>query len=258
MFVFIYDYVIKELASASADVNSPGGILEGFLAVTNSPLLVLLMPAVFITLISDFPKTDGNTMFYIQRTGKQNWMFGQLLFSCYAAATYLVAVLIGSVILAAPYSDITNIWSDVVTKYYLVPQGIHGIVARLLTGRMYNNITPVQALVITNTLVFLYLVMLAMILMTGFAVGKRVVGIGINCTIMCIGSGLVGMGANMQWVFPSANAITWTHFDPIMKEQIFELKYSYLYFIGLIVILFVFDLIAIRRYDFAKITDMED
>jgi hypothetical protein len=259
MFVFVYDYVIKELAKASVDVGSKCGITETFLAVSNSPLLVLVMPAVFIALIGDFPKTDGNTMFYIQRTGKQNWLFGQLVFIIYAAFTFMAAVFAGSVLFSLPFSEVNQKWSDVVTKYvYLFPDRVQSLVANLITGRMYNNVTPSKALFLTFTLVFLYLVLLGMILMTGFAIGKRVVGIGINCTIMCIGSGMMGMGLLAQWLFPSANAISWTHFDPIMKQQIFEIKYSYLYFIGLIVVLFIFDLIAIGRYDFAKITDMED
>lgn len=43
-------------------------VLESFIAMTNSKFLVMIIPAVFMLLISDFPKTDGNTMFYILKT----------------------------------------------------------------------------------------------------------------------------------------------------------------------------------------------
>ncbi len=45
-------------------------ILEPFAAVGNSGMLVMLMPCVFMVLVSDYPKMTGNTLFFVQRTGR--------------------------------------------------------------------------------------------------------------------------------------------------------------------------------------------
>ena len=69
LYMFLYDYIIEEMLNAAGKMNSMLMIYEPFIAMTNSELLIMVIPAVFIVLISDFPRTDGNTMFYIMRTG---------------------------------------------------------------------------------------------------------------------------------------------------------------------------------------------
>lgn len=258
-FIFVYDYIILEMKSAAADMGMKCMILEPFLAIGNSPLLILLIPVVFITLLGDFPKTDGNTMFYICRTGKKNWVLGQMLFAFFAELTYMLAMVIFSVLAAVSFSEWSNQWSDVTTKYvYTFPDKIGSLVANLLTNQLYNNIPPVKAFFETFTLVTLYLFFISAIMMTGFAFGRRMAGIILNCAIMCIGSAFSLTEGGMKWFFPAANTIGWLHYDPYMKKQIFEMKYSYLYFAIWILLLIIVDIKAINRYDFAKITDMED
>lgn len=71
MVLFVYDYIVCTMHNASGEMGKMCMIIEPFLAICNSTLLILIMPIVFLTLMGDFPKTDGNTMFYIYRTGKK-------------------------------------------------------------------------------------------------------------------------------------------------------------------------------------------
>ncbi|MDE6232100.1 MAG: hypothetical protein K2M60_01955, partial [Lachnospiraceae bacterium] len=73
-----------------------------------------------------------------------------------------------------------------------------------------------------------------------------------------VGSSLCGMGNSIQWAFPAAHSLAWLHFDYVLKIQSVNIGYSYLYFIILFIVLSVISVTAIRRYDFSKITDMED
>lgn len=75
---------------------------------------------------------------------------------------------------------------------------------------------------------------------------------------MALGVGMSETGFSIMWLFPATHALMWSHFDRIMKKQIMSVRISYLYFLSLIVIGIVISLIAIRHYDFAKISDMED
>lgn len=259
VFIFIYDYIIKEMIKAADKMDSLIMTAEPFIASTNSKLLILFVPAVFLMLISDFPKTDGNTMFFISRTGKLSWILGQILFAVLASLTYLAAICLGSCILVAERAYAGNRWSDVTTKYKIMfPKESGGRAANFITGRLYNNMTPGMAMLRTLTLQFLYLMLIAMMLLTGFAVGKRTLEMIISCSVICLGSGLSLLSGKIKWLFPSANSIAWMHYDMVLKKQIFDIHQSYWYFIVLIFIMFLISVTFIKRYDFSKITDMED
>ena len=259
MILFVYDYIIKTMRTASIEMGKMCMIFEAFLAICNSPLLLLIMPIVFMTLMGDFPKTDGNTMFYIYRTGKKNWLFGQAIFAAMADITFIFIVFICSVVSSLTFSTNMKTWSDVITKYvYTFPEKRGSLMAGLLTNRLYNNLSPYQTLFYSCTLMFLYLLLLAVVLLMSFSIGKRMIGIAVNVFIMCIGSGMIYVNGRIKWMFPAANSICWLHYDKIMKKQIFNIGYSYLYF-GLIIIIFmIISILTIGHYDFAKITDMED
>ena len=259
LIIFIHDYIILEMKGAAEELGTNCMALEPFLAIGNSTLLIMLIPVVFITMLGDFPKTDGNTMFYICRTGKKNWIFGQLLFAFMADTTYLLSLLVFSVLFALPFSDWTLKWSDITTKYtYYFPEKTGSLVANLLTNRLYNNLTPLQTFGYTCSLLLLYLLLVSAIMLTGFALGKRIVGMVVNCILMCVGTACLLTDSVIKWCFPTANTVSWMHFDHYLRTQIFDIRNSYLYFVVFIIILIIVDIKAIHRYDFAKITDMED
>lgn len=257
--IFIYDYIIKEQLTAADKMVTRIMIAEPFVAAANSEFIILAMPAVFLVLISDFPKTDGNTMFYIQRVGKNNWMLGQLLFAVMSAGTYLFTICLSTFLLVYHKAYISNSWSDVVTRYaQRFPKESRSKIVNLINGRLYNNIKPFHALIRTFFLQFLFLVLIAVMLFVSFAVGKRMVGMLIACSILCLGSGLCLLGSNIKWALPSAHALLWLRYDMVLKHQIVSVSSSYLYFLIMIAILMIIGFIAIKRYDFSKITDMED
>lgn len=234
-------------------------IFEPFIAIANNSLVNLIIPAVFLVLFSDFPKTDGNTMFYIQRTGKLNWMWGQLLFAFMAVITYMTSIAYISFVLMADHIYLKDIWSNLTTDYsQSFPNERLTLVANMINGRLYNNMTPFMAFINTYLLVSLFLMMISALLLAGFSIGKRVLAMGIVGLIIATGSGLVSTEGKIKWLFPSANALLEIHFDKIMRKRVMGLKSSYFYFIILIIVLFIVGCFAIRRYDFSKVTDMED
>lgn len=79
LLIFIYSFAIEPLKSNAELMGEPLNILEPFIAIANSGAILLIIPLIFLTLIADFPKIDTNTVFYIMRVGRLNWLFGQLL-----------------------------------------------------------------------------------------------------------------------------------------------------------------------------------
>lgn len=88
--IFIDQFAVKPLVEISKQTGVKLGLIEPFIAITNSDVLLMIMPIVFITLIGDFPKNDGNMLFCVQRTWRVNWLLGQIAFSCYVF-TYIYA-----------------------------------------------------------------------------------------------------------------------------------------------------------------------
>lgn len=92
MLIFAYDYVILELTEAAGKMGEKLQVFEGFIGISNSQLLLMIIPIVFVGLMGDFPKVDGNAMFYIHRAGKNNWLLGQILFAGFICRIRLVGI----------------------------------------------------------------------------------------------------------------------------------------------------------------------
>ena len=96
LLVFIHSFAIMPLRENAELMGEPLNILEPFIAVANSGAILLIIPLVFMTLISDFPKIDTNTVFYISRTGRISWLLGQVLKLIFMAVSFLSVIFLGA------------------------------------------------------------------------------------------------------------------------------------------------------------------
>ena len=259
MLIFAYDYVILELSDAADKMNVNIQIFEGFIGISNSQVLIMIIPIVFIGLMGDFPRTDGNSMLYIYRIGKTNWLMGQVLFLVMASVTYLVLLIGFSIVTLAGKSYFSNKWSEVTTKYYLfAPNDYESIVAKLTTGRLYNNLKPTEAMANIVVLMFLLMILISMMLLVAFICKRKIAGMVITIGIMCMGNVFAYMENNIRWIFPSSHAILEIHFDEIYKEPVMDMCWSYMYYILGIAVLFIIALVNVDKYDFSKIQELEE
>lgn len=259
MFLFAYDYVLLELTTAADKMGVQLQIFEGFIGISNSQLLLMIIPIVFVGLMGDFPRVDGNAMLYIHRVGKINWVIGQTLFAIMAAGTYLMAILGFSVLSFLGRCYVDNTWSDVTTRYYLfAPDDIYSRVAQLTTGRLYNNLPPVNATLHIVGLMFLFLILVAMMLLVAFVLKARMAGVIVTTGILCLGNVLAYMENGVRWIFPTAHAILEIHFDEIYRIPIMDIRWSYIYYLVLIFVTFVIAYSCVDKYDFSKINEVEE
>lgn len=259
MLIFAYDYVILELITAAQQMGERLQILEGFIGIANSQLLLMIIPIVFVGLMGDFPRVDGNAMFYIYRVGRSNWLLGQIVFAVMAAGTYLLVLIGGSCLplLGSTYAD--NQWSKITTKYYLfAPNDYMSTVANLTTGRLYNNLPPWDAALHICGLMFLFLLLISMLLLAAFVCKIRMGGIISTVGLLCLGNILAYMEKFIRWFFPTAHAILEIHFDEIYKMPIMDIRFSYIYYFVLIMVSFLVSYVTMEGYDFTKIQEMEE
>lgn len=259
MLIFAYDFIIVELIDAADKMGEKLQVFEGFIGISNSQLLLMILPIVFVGLMGDFPRVDGNAMFYIHRVGKGNWLLGQVLFAAMAAGTYLAALVGFSCLTLLGRCYAGNLWSEVTTKYYIfAPNDTMSMVANLTTGRLYNNLPPLDAALHICGLMFLFLLFISMFLLVGFVCKMRIGGIILTVGLLCLGNVLAYMENNIRWLFPTAHAIMEIHFDEIYKKPIMDMRFSYIYYLVLILVCVMVSYIAIDHYDFSRIQEMEE
>lgn len=249
LLVFMYTLAIEPLLERAVKIEAPLNIFEPFVAAGNSGMLVMLMPCVFMVLISDYPKMTGNTLFFIQRTGRINWFMGQIVFVLMAIVSFLCTILAGSMLLSK--GEFFANWSDAVTKYAAhFPHEANSFTSALLPSNLYNQMPIGMAVLQTLMLMCAYLFLLSMIIY--FFKLIHIQSFGLFAAIFIIAAGVVtcSLKIDIMWFFPMANTIIWLHYEEILADPVVPIWYSYVYFCAVIIIMVILNFFAVKRFQF--------
>ncbi|SFR56712.1 hypothetical protein [Anaeromicropila populeti] len=258
MVLFIHSFVIQPLQEHAMKMNSPLNTLEPFIATVNSEVLVIIVPVIFLALFSDFPKTDGNTLFSISRIGKVNWIIGQILFAVYAIFTYVGVIFIGSVLPVIASSFWANGWSLVITKYAsLYPNDSQSFACLLIKNNLYNQVSPWYAAIQGYAFMMLYLLVIALIMLVFNCMGRKIYGMLTASCVIAFGGTICLVKMPCMWIFPMAHTSIWLHYTNYYRKPIMEMWKSYIYFVGIITILIVAGIKSLKRLNFDSIQEID-
>lgn len=248
--VLIHSLVIQPLHEASEQIGYPFHLLEPIVALCNSTLILLILPIGFLILLADFPRMDHGFLLQLYRVGRLNWVLGELMYLCIAAITYLLGVIIGTMLCSLPYVPIVGSnWSIVATDYTaILKDDALKTVAMLLPGNLYHQMGPMDAVMGSCFLLFLYLTLMGTVLLATSLLRIKFLGIATNASLLLVGTGFVVLDSSWMWAFPSAHAVTWVHFTPYFRVPVCPLWTSWLYFsMGAIIMIVLAILIAKER-----------
>ena len=257
LLIFIYSFAIEPLKSNAELMGEPLNILEPFIAIANSGAILLIIPLVFLTLIADFPKIDTNTVFYIMRVGRLNWLFGQLLKLVFMALSYLAVIFLGTVLPMLSKGFWYNGWSNVATgfvKMFPDRRGDFGV--ELLPENLYNQLSVFEAAVKSYLLVAAYLMIIGLILLVFSLFKRKTLGFIICGGMISLGMAFSAIRTNLMWTMPMANSITWLHYTKYFKKPIMPMSFSVIYLLVLIAVLLVFGGIAIGKFNYDNVTEV--
>ncbi|GHV09159.1 hypothetical protein FACS1894217_12820 [Clostridia bacterium] len=256
MIIFIKTVAIEPLMARADKMGLPLNILEPFIAVGNSELLAMLIPAVFLVLMSDFPIIGGNTLFFISRTGRTRWFLGQMLFSLTAISVYVFSVMLFSALFSIGNSEFGDWWSDS-TRFYAFrfPEDQDLFVAALLPANLYNQIGLFTATLHTFAFTVLYLFLLCEIIFLFKILGLRMAGLISAVVVIAIGVATTSLRETAMWFSPMGNTIIWLHYTEILREPIKPVPYSYIYFAILILAVFALAFVAVKKANFNTLED---
>jgi len=257
LLIFINNFAVSPLTNNAELMGEPLNILEPFIAVANSEILILIIPIVFLTLIADYPKVDTNTVFYIVRIGRANWFVGQVLKLIFMIVSYLAVIFLGTVLPMLSKGFWYNGWSNVATgfvKMFPDRRGDFGV--ELLPENLYNQLTVFSAAVQSYLLVFAYLMIIGLILLSFSLVKHKTVGFVLCGAVISLGTAFCSIKTTLMWTMPMANSIIWLHYTKYFREPVMSMSFSVSYLAIFIAVLLLFCFIAIRKFNYDNVAEI--
>lgn len=257
LLIFIYNFAIQPLLQNAEKMNEPLNMLEPFIAVANSGAVLMIIPLVFMTLIADFPKIDNNTVFYIMRIGRKNWLTGQIIKLVMMAASYLAVIFVGSVVPMITRGFWYKGWSNVVTNFKNVfPEQSMNFGVQLVPENLYNQLTVFEAAVKSYLLVFAYLMIIGLILLSLSLIKHKTLGF-VSCgAVIALGTAFCSIKTVLMWTMPMANSIIWLHFTKYFRVPEVSITFSVVYLVTFVLALIVFCYIMIGRFNYDNVSEI--
>ena len=81
MLIFVHMQIIVTLQDCASRTGLPVSVPEAFVALGNSGSIVLILPALFLVLMSDFPQKSVIDFLDQIRCSKRVWIMGQIMFA---------------------------------------------------------------------------------------------------------------------------------------------------------------------------------
>lgn len=223
VFLPLRDLVVSPLLMASAEMDSPLNMLEPCIATLNSWTGTLLLSLVYLFLLSPFPTTDGNMMFYIARMGRRNWILGEMLFQVSGVLTYGIITSLVTVLQVFQRSFIANGWSLVVTEYdeHFRTEG-GAKISGIIPPNLYFQMAPYQAFLLSFALFSLFLLFCGMLFLAGCLYQKRLLFFFVQVVHITVGCGMILLDGTAMWFFPVAHSLLLRHYSSYFRKYVFS------------------------------------
>ena len=257
LLIFIYNFAIEPLLKNAEEMGEPLNILEPFIAIANSGAILLIIPLVFLTLIADFPKIDTNTVFYIIRVGRVNWLIGQIIKLVMMALSYLAVIFAGAVVPMLDKGFWYNGWSNVATKFasrFPEKRGNFGV--QLLPENLYNQLSVFDAAIQSYLLVFAYLMILGLLLLAFSLIKKKTAGFVLCGAVISLGTAFCSIKTGYMWTMPMANSIIWLHYTKYFRQPVVSMQFSVIYLRTFIAALILFCVTAIKKFNYDYVAEI--
>lgn len=247
--IFIQIQIMEPLQEAAVLMHSKLSVMEPFIALGNSGVIVLILPLIFLVVMADFPQRDDNELFFLIRCNKKIWVWGQGLLAVMISAVLILGLLFLSIAMTGSSGRWDWNYSVTVTQFAAAfPERSGSYCLQLIPENLYNHMSLGRAVVHTSLLLFLYFLLLAMILLLFTLMNRKLFGILLDGFLIILGTVGCAMRTGWMWGFPMAHTIPWLHYTEYLRRPIFPLFGSYLYFLILDIGLFITCLIISKGY----------
>lgn len=247
--VFVHIQIITTLQTTSLMMERSVSYFEAFVALGNSGVIVLIVPALWLVLMGDFPQKSGIDLFYQIRCSKKAWICGQILFLAEAAVFLVLFLLITSIFMLRDYGEWNLEFSEAVRFYTSTfPDRTGDYILELLPENLYHQMSLSTAIMNTFFLMLLYFLLLALILLVAALCNHKAAGFFVDAILILLGTITTEMKTKWMWLFPMAHSITGVHYEKYLSAEIFPMRISYAYMFFGCLGLFICCMFAAKKY----------
>ena len=244
---FMIDSVAKPMKDLSIELRYQLNIAEPFIFITSKGLNIVIIPLIFIAILSDFPSAENSGYFSIIRNGRISWLVGETLFALLSSVLYIIIIFLSVAIYCADNSFIGNVWSDYTLRTYIDYPDIFLYGTTFLDTSVYTQGTPVDILFQTLALMIMYIFILVMLMLMFRIIGRKTFGIITAIGITFVGLPSYATSSPTRWIFPITHTAYNWHFNEFFAEPYCNMSTSYLYFAILISVLVLTNLYLVTH-----------
>ncbi len=263
LLAFVLCFMLSDKAvSLTYQYSTTMQLAEGFVWSFGDPNSILLVSLLLMLLFADMPFINAGTPYYLIRTRRVVWLWGQIVYVALATLIFLLFILAATAIVCAPQSFLGNMWSE--TGAILGYSGAGQSLALPASIKTMEMSTPYACMGSVFLLMLLYTLLLVSIMLAVNIRKGQVWGI-----VAAFGFSLYGLFLNpdtiqklfelpeslfykanvaVGWLSPLNHATYYMH--NFGYDYLPQLWMTYLIFIGLIALCFNAALKGMKSFNY--------
>ncbi|MCD7825884.1 MAG: hypothetical protein LUH14_07990 [Clostridiaceae bacterium] len=248
-FIFLAEDVVAKMEKIATEQELPLGRFEPFILLFSYKIHVMLVPIVFVVMMSNFPSNEKSGYFTMSRINRTAWVFGEVIYAGLVGLSFILFLFLGTTAWVWKSSKFFTVWSPYMSELYVDFPEIYALNNQLfIKTETLAQGEPTEVMLHSVSLMFLYLLFLALLLMLFKLLSLKRIGIFFTVSITIIGATFDGYSKGIKWIFPITQSIYETHFHSYYAMAELPLYYSYIYFCVLIVGLLMINQWLVKRH----------
>lgn len=233
---FLYESILSPMSALCEETQLSVQTFEPFILICNGSANMILIPLVYIFLISGFPCCSRG-YFQMIRTGRKRWLLGEIMFVIFSAFVMLLLIFAGSAAFTAKDQEPSNVWSPFMTvmreNFPLLYADNHLL---FLDTATVAHGTPLSVFLYTFLTMWIYLVITGLLILLGTVIGKRIPTVTAAAALSVTGGAVVRFGG-ASWLFPMIHTQFGMHYNSLLSTVYFPLWDSLIYLLLLAAVL---------------------
>lgn len=248
--VVLYESDLSPIREICAETGLALNLFEPFVLMCTRSVNIILIPLIFIVLISGFPncKTD---YFRMIRISKRSWLVGEIAFLFLMSLAMMIVLLIGTIL---PILDITNTaneWSGFMTGLREgFPQIYLHNIRFTLDASVITHSVPISAIVYSFFIMWLNLMIYGLLILLGTVTSRRIAFLASTLSLVLIGGCSTFFSGGVKWFFPIVHTQLGLHYNSIFSKINFPVFMSYVYLAAAVAVIIILCGQLIKKINF--------
>lgn len=237
--VILYECDLSPIYGICRETGLTLNIFEPFVLMCTRSVNIILIPLIFIVLISGFPncKTD---YFRMIRISRKSWITGEISFIFLISFAMIAVLFVGTILPILGVSKPSDDWSEFMTimneNFPIIY--LHNFRLTLDASTIMHSV-PISAFVYSFLIMCLNLIIYGLLILLGTVTSKRMVFFSSTLALALIGGCSTFFTGKTKWLFPIAHTQLGMHFNSIFSKTNFPLFMSYIYLAAAVVVVVI-------------------